>query len=146
MATQSGGGETVGPSICACVNMRRASRAVTRLYDRALEPSGLKVTQYSVLANVMRSGPINVTRLAALLVLDRTTLVRNLKPLEAAGFLKETATRDPREKALEITAAGRDVVEAAAHHWKGVQTRLRDHLGTDLLDQLAVLVTALEEL
>jgi DNA-binding MarR family transcriptional regulator len=146
MATKSGGDNAVGPSICACVNMRRASRAVTRLYDRALAPSGLKVTQYSVLANVMRSGPVNVTKLAALLVLDRTTLVRNLKPLEAAGFLKETPTGDPREKALEITEAGREAVQAAAQHWKAVQTRLRDHLGSNLLDQLAVLVTALEEL
>jgi DNA-binding MarR family transcriptional regulator len=146
MAANGGYQTTVGPSACACVNLRRASRAITRLYDKALDPSGLKVTQYSVLANVMRSGPINVTKLALLLKLDRTTLVRNLKPLESAGFLQQVATDDPRERVLAVSEAGRRAVEAASPHWQAVQSQLRDHLGAEFLEQLAVLVTALEEL
>lgn len=140
------GNNAVGPSVCTCVNLRRASRAITRVYDKALEGSGLKVTQYSILANIKRSGPINVSNLSRILKLERTTLVRNLKSLEAAGYVEESASSDPRERVLAISETGRAVVDAATPLWQAVQRQVREHLGDEQLERLAVLVTALEEL
>ena len=134
------------PSICTCVNVRRASRAITRIYDKALEPTGLKITQYSVLANVAYSGPLNISKLARILKLDRTTLVRNLKSLEASGFIENTAVSDPRERAIGITESGRAVVEGARPYWSIAQKQVEDHIGADAIQQLNLLVTSLEKL
>lgn len=135
------------PSICSCVNLRRASRAITRIYDKALEPVDLKITQYSVLANVARSGPLSSSNLARILRLDRTTLVRNLKSLEAAGFIEEhPEVTDPRERAIRITEAGRLMVEKARPLWVQAQQQIEEHLGSAALQQLTSLVTSLETL
>jgi DNA-binding MarR family transcriptional regulator len=133
-------------SICNCVNLRRASRAMTRIYDKALEPADLKLTQYSVLANVARSGPLNVSKLARILNLDRTTLVRNLKPLESSGFIENAEVSDPRERAIRITEPGRRLVEKAQPYWVVAQKQIEDQLGAAGLQQLRLLVTSLEKL
>ena len=133
------------PSLCSCVNLRRASRAITRIYDKALEPADLKITQYSVLANVARSGPVSSSNLARLLRLDRTTLVRNLKSLQDAGFIEDhPEVTDPRERAIRITESGRRRVEQARPYWMLAQKSIEDRLGTDGLQQLNLLVTSLE--
>lgn len=135
------------PSICACVNLRRASRAITRIYDKALEPTQLKITQYSVLANVARSGPVTSSKLARLLRLDRTTLVRNLKPLESAGLIENHPdVADSRERAIRITDSGRQVVELARPRWLLAQKQIENRLGPEGLQQLGSLATALEKL
>ena len=134
------------PSVCICVNVRRASRAITRIYDKALEPSNLKVTQFSVLVTVMHAGPINTTNLSRLLNLDRTTLVRNLKCAEQSGYTETIAASNPRERLIAISASGRKAVEAAMPHWRAVQRQLRDHLGREHLEQFAVLAASLEKL
>src|SRR4051812_34403538 len=105
------------PSACLCVNVRRASRAITRIYDQALEASGLKVTQFSLLKNIQAHGPLNITALGKLLMLDRTTLVRNLKPLETAGLIENSPSAAPRERRVGITRQGRQTVKAALSHW-----------------------------
>lgn len=135
-----------GPSICVCVNIRRASRAITKIYDKALEPSRLKVTQFSVLANILHSGPINVSNLSRILNLDRTTLVRNLKSSELSGFIENIATSDPRERLLAISESGRLAVETAMPYWRAVQKKVRTQIGLEQLEQLAVLMTGLEKL
>jgi DNA-binding MarR family transcriptional regulator len=132
------------PSICNCVNLRRASRAITRIYDKAMEPAQLKITQYSVLANVAHSGPLNISKLARILKLDRTTLVRNLKSLEAAGFIENTDVSDPRERAIRITESGRLVVDQARPYWLSAQRQMEERLGAEGLLQLSALVTTLE--
>ncbi len=134
------------PSVCTCLNVRRASRAITRIYDKALQPSNLKATQYSVLANIVHSGPLNISNLSRILKLDRTTLVRNLKSLESAGLTENVATSDPRERLVGISELGRNAVETALPHWKAVQKQIREHLGREHLEQLGVLVMALESL
>jgi len=134
------------PSPCTCVNVRRASRAITRIYDKALEPADLKITQYSVLANVAYSGPLNISKLARILNLDRTTLVRNLKPLEASGFVEATEVSDPRERAIRITEPGRTVVDKARPYWKNAQKEVEKHIGADGIQQLNLLVMSLEKL
>ncbi|GFO68908.1 MarR family transcriptional regulator [Geomonas limicola] len=135
------------PSVCSCVNLRRASRAITRIYDKALEPVDLKITQYSVLANVARSGPLSSSNLARILRLDRTTLVRNLKSLQAAGFIEDhPEAGDPRERAIRITEAGHLMVDKARPLWGLAQRQIEDHLGSAALNQLTTLVTSLETL
>jgi DNA-binding MarR family transcriptional regulator len=135
-----------GPSKCVCVNLRRASRTITKIYDKALEPSKLKVTQFSVLVTIMNCGPINVSNLSRLLNLDRTTLVRNLKSSELACYIEDVAGSDPRERLLAISASGRLAVEEALPCWRAVQKQVRSELGPENLEQLAVLLTGLEKL
>ena len=137
---------SVRPSLCNCVNVRRASRAITRIYDKALVPADLKITQYSVLANVARSGPLNISKLARILKLDRTTLVRNLKSLEAAAFIEDAAISDPRERAICITESGRALVEKAQPYWALAQKQIEDFLGAEAIQQFNFLVTSLEKL
>ncbi|WP_173202030.1 MarR family winged helix-turn-helix transcriptional regulator [Geobacter sp. SVR] len=134
------------PSACMCVNVRRASRAVTRIYDQALEPSGLKVTQFSLLKNIEAHGPLNISTLAKVLMLDRTTLVRNLKPLENAGFIENSPSADPRERQVGITGQGRVVVKAALPRWQEVQRQMAGHIGAENMQLLAQLASALEDL
>jgi DNA-binding MarR family transcriptional regulator len=80
--------ELVKCTNCACFNPRKVARAVTQLYDDALRPAGLRVTQFSLLVVVRMAGPVSVTRLAELTVLDRTTLTRNLELLERQGWIE----------------------------------------------------------
>jgi DNA-binding MarR family transcriptional regulator len=137
---------TPRPSLCSCVNLRRASRAITRIYDRALEPAQLKITQYSVLANVARFGPLNISKLARILKLDRTTLVRNLKSLELSCYIENVPVSDPRERAICITESGRSLVERAQPYWSLAQKQIEENLGAEGVLQLNALVTALENL
>ncbi|MBU5638975.1 MarR family winged helix-turn-helix transcriptional regulator [Geomonas sp. Red69] len=134
------------PSVCSCVNLRRASRAITRVYDDALQPAGLKVTQYSVLANLSRAGAVSVSTLARMLRLDRTTLVRNLKALERAGLVEEAPSSDPRERGVSLSEAGRGAVTQARPRWQQAQQLIEERLGADGVRQLGALALALEEL
>lgn len=134
------------PSVCICMNFRRASRAITRIYDQALEPSGLKITQFSMLMNIDAHGPLNVTALARLLTLDRTTLVRNLKPLESAGLIVNAPSGDPRERQVSLTGQGKNVVGEALPRWKDAQRKIKQSVGPDNLHVLSRLTTLLEGL
>ena len=134
------------PSACFCVNVRRASRAITKIYDQTMAPSGLKVTQYSLLNNIDAHGPLNISALAKLLTLDRTTLVRNLKPLEAAGFIENRPSPNPRERQVSITNHGRQTVALAQPLWKQAQRRMSQHIGAENLGMLGHLAGVLEGL
>lgn len=134
------------PSICVCLNVRRASRAITKIYDQALNSSGLKVTQFSVLKNIEAYGPLSTSTLAKLLMLDRTTLVRNLKLLESAGFIENSPSPDPRERQIGITDRGRRAIEEADIHWLAVQRQMKQQIGAENLKALGHLVTLLEGL
>ena len=89
---------------CACLNLRGAARAVTQMYDEVLRPSGLKATQFSVLAAVATIGPAAMTVIAKALVMDRTTLTRNLKPLMDRGLVKAgKGADDRRQRRIVVT-------------------------------------------
>src|SRR6201997_5498618 len=92
---------------CACSTLRRATRAVTAMYDAALAPSGLRITQFSVLSALARLGPLPITRLATEAALDRSTMGRNLDPLERRGLVRiNVGNADQRERIAHLTAAG----------------------------------------
>src|SRR2546430_9248050 len=118
------------PSDCPCIRLGSLTRRVTQLYDQALAPSGLTLTQYSVLAHALRQGAApTLSELAQLLYTDRTTLTRNLKPLADAGLLKLGDGADARSKAVLVTAKGRGALRAARPLWKEAQARLRAQAG-----------------
>ena len=132
------------PSACTCFRLRSLTRRVTQLYDQALAPSGLTVTQYSVLAHALRQGAApTLSELAQLLYTDRTTLTRNLKPLADAGLVKVGDGADARSKAVLVTAKGRGALRAARPLWKEAQARLRAQAGSA---RLATLHGLIEEL
>ncbi len=116
---------------CTCAMLRRTARRLTQAYDRVLKPSGLRLTQYSLLANVSRAGGLSITELAARLEMDRTTLTRNLGPLEKAGWLRVLPGADLRSRAVEITPAGRRLFEEARPLWQAAERDLRRRMGQE---------------
>lgn len=116
-------------SICACFNLRKAARAMTQHFDERLKPSGLLVTQFTILVTVgsVKAGTIN--ELAEILVMDRTTLTRNLKPLEREGWLTSEPGHDQRTRVITLTEAGEAVVAKALPLWKQAQSVVEETLG-----------------
>ena len=114
------------------------------MYDSALAPSGLRITQLSVLSTLARLGPLPVTRLAAEAALDRSTMGRNLDPLERRGLVRiKVGEVDQRERVVHLTAAGERAIEAARPHWRAAQARIASLVQPSairaLADQLAAL-------
>ena len=106
---------------CACTAIRRASRAITHHYDEALRDSGLRNTQFTLLATLVQTGPMAMTRLAAFLSLERTTLTRNLKSLLREGLVESRAQKDGRVRKIAITAKGEAQARATFPLWKKAQ-------------------------
>lgn len=116
---------------CYCANLRRAALAATALYDDALAPHGMKVTQFSLLHAVERRGRANLTALAAGTGLDRSTLGRNLRVLEGMGLVTLSPGDDQRDRVASLTARGRTRLRAATRTWKELQGALAATLGDD---------------
>ena len=133
-------------SPCHCLNIRRASRAVTQLYDHVLTPIGLKVTQYSLLRNLQQVEPVNMNELAQKLRLDRTTLNRNLQPLIQAGFITVRAGEDLRSRQVMLTESGHAVLENALPFWNQAQASLEEYLGAADLAVFEKMLSRLENL
>ncbi len=133
---------------CACFNLRKASRVVTRLYDEALQPVGILGTQLPLLVGLRALGPATVQALAEMLVIDRTTLSRSLGPLERDGLVRVEPGEDRRERLLALTTKGRRRLERAVPLWKKAQRRIVRALGQDryarLLKDLGQLVRSTE--
>lgn len=109
---------------CACLSFRQASRTVTQLFDDALVPVGLVSTQLPVLVVLGVYGPLTVSRVAALLLMDRTTLNRVLKPLQVRGYVRTISTTDKRKNMLELTSKGHEIIVAAHPLWQKAQEQI----------------------
>jgi DNA-binding MarR family transcriptional regulator len=131
---------------CACGRLRRAARALTQLYDDALAPIGLRVTQFSLLRTLAQHGPLRISDLAARQLLDRTALSRNLDPLIARGLVCATPGRDARTREVALTPAGARELHAAAPAWRAAQAQVRARVGDHRLDALIELLGELEAL
>jgi len=116
---------------CACRNLRRTARAVTQLYDKTLRPSGLRITQFTLLVAVALSEPVPITRLADALDLDRTTLARDLKPLTEQGLVQIAAGEDRRMRVVRLTSQGRQAIGRAYPLWQRAQARIVEGSGPD---------------
>jgi DNA-binding MarR family transcriptional regulator len=121
---------------CACSQLRRTARAASNVYDRYLAPVGLTVTQYAVLVNIGRAERIRRTDLAAELGMDRTTLTRNLRPLETRKLLESVTGDDRREKLLQLTSAGVKRLEASYPLWAEAQRYVTGEIGERGLSRL----------
>jgi DNA-binding MarR family transcriptional regulator len=115
---------------CNCLAVRQAARHITQFYDQFLAPAGLRTSQFSILAKLQGFGPLSINALAAELVMDRTTLGRNILPLERDGLIEITpGSSDRRTKQLRLTKAGAARLRAAAPGWKEAQARFEEVFG-----------------
>jgi DNA-binding MarR family transcriptional regulator len=111
-------------SECNCLAIRQAARHITQFYDQLFAPTGLRATQFAILARLRQNGPMPINALATLLVMDRTTLGRNILPLQRDGLLEvRPSPSDRRRHELRLTEAGRDLHRAGIKHWEEAQRR-----------------------
>jgi DNA-binding MarR family transcriptional regulator len=109
---------------CNCLAIRQAARHVSQFYDQLLAPSGLRATQFAILSRLQRGGPMTINELAAKLVMDRTTLGRNLLPLEREGLVEiGPGATDRRRREVRLSAAGAARLAAARRGWAQAQKR-----------------------
>jgi DNA-binding MarR family transcriptional regulator len=137
-----------GSEECNCFAVRAAARHISQAYDQFLAPAGLRASQFSILAKLKQRGPLKINALADAMVMDRTTLGRNILPLERDGLIGiERAVSDRRAKELHLTKAGAKRFEAARKKWSAAQARFEGMFGakraTDLRELLRA-VTASE--
>jgi DNA-binding MarR family transcriptional regulator len=117
---------------CACTILRQAARVTTQHFDSALATSGLRISQLSVLTTLQYIGPKTINELAEVMVLDRTTLGRNLRPLQREGFIAiEAGKEDRRTKKLVLTRKGEIVAAKAMDSWGDAQTSFENAIGLD---------------
>jgi DNA-binding MarR family transcriptional regulator len=114
---------------CACQNLRRLSRVVTRIYDQELSPAGLEITQFGLLTALAAVGEANQKRLSAGFAMDSTTLTRTLGLLRKQGWVRARRGKDRRERLFSLTETGRRQMAMAQPHWERAERRLRKELG-----------------
>ena len=117
------------PEPCVCATLRMAARAVTQLYDNALRPIGLRATQFQTLTEIRSAGEVTVTGLTRLLLIDQTTLTRNLAVLERDGLLRAVPQADGRVKAVRLTRKGELTLRKAFPLWIATQTQMTNAMG-----------------
>ena len=117
------------PLDCACFNTRKVARLLGQVYDRALEPSGLKNTQFAALAVAAGHGPISITELSRSMEIERTTLTRNLQLLQRDGLVRIGTGVDARSKTVTVTARGKRRLKAALPLWAAAQERVSQTFG-----------------
>jgi DNA-binding MarR family transcriptional regulator len=127
---------------CACSQLRRTARAASAIYDRYLAPIGLTVTQYAILVNIGRADRISRTDLADLMGMERTTLTRNLQPLERQSLIKTTTGGDRRERLIHLTPTGLKRLESAYPLWAEAQRFFVAEVGEKGLTQLRHALTS----
>ena len=138
--------ESAMARLCMCNSVRRASRALTNLYDAILAPSGLRVMQFSLLAHLASVDEATLMRLAEMRAIDRTTLTRNLMPLERDGLVTIVAGTDRRMRVVRITDAGRAAMQRAYPYWQMAQQQMITGLGGERFDALLGEMEALSAL
>jgi DNA-binding MarR family transcriptional regulator len=120
-----------GTGYCASFNFRRTSRAVTRLYDRALEESGIRSTQFAILVGIAKNQPVSIGALADVLVIDNTTLTRSLRLLEKEGLVAISNRAAMRQRFLTITANGEHALARSLPAWRAAHERFVATIGPE---------------
>jgi DNA-binding MarR family transcriptional regulator len=132
-----------GSEECNCFAVRAAARHISQSYDQFLAPTGLRASQFSILAKLKQKGPLTINALAEDMVMDRTTLGRNILPLERDGLIRiERAASDRRAKELRLTKAGEQRFQAARKKWSAAQARFETAFGAKRAKDLRVLLQA----
>jgi len=118
-----------GTGYCASFNFRKTARAVTSLFDTALQKSGIRSTQFAILVGIAKSQPVSIGALANLLVIDDTTLTRSLRLLQTEGFIAISNRAAMRQRFLTITAKGERVLARSLPAWRNAQERFVATIG-----------------
>ena len=131
------------PEECNCLAVRQAARHVTQFYDQIMASAGLRTTQFSILAKLLRLGPLTINALAVQMIMDRTTLGRTIQPLVRQGLVAVIRGRaDRRSKELHLTAAGAERLHDAVKLWIRAQDRFAEIFGADRTTDLRALMHA----
>ena len=126
---------------CNCLAIRQAARHVTQFYDQLFAPMGLRATQYAILSRLRQRGPMSINALANLLVMDRTTLGRNILPLQRDGLIEVAASaEDRRRHELRLTEAGVKLHREGLKHWEEAQNRFNAVFGDERATALRALL------
>jgi DNA-binding MarR family transcriptional regulator len=132
--------------VCNCLALREATRHVTQFYDQFLAPSGLRTTQFSILIRLRLAGPMTINALAKSLVMDRTTLGRNILPLEREGLIEIVpGSVDRRSKVVHLTEVGAARLRAARAGWSQAQKNFETAFGRRRATHLRTLLHAVTE-
>jgi DNA-binding MarR family transcriptional regulator len=127
--------------LCNCSVLRKAARRVSMLYDRALDPAGVRLTQYALLAELDRTGPMTITELANAMVMERNGLGHNLQPLERDGLVRMEIGSDRRSRNIVMTELGRQRLAEAKPLWRRAQKRFATAFGAEEIRVLRALLT-----
>ncbi len=125
---------------CTNLKARQFSRVLTRFFDAELAKSGLKATQFSLLAKIYNGGPVSPSNLALRMELDKSSLTRNLRPLQEAGFIVQDVGSDARNRLISLTEAGREKYVEANMHWNSAEKNIGNILGKDRINAIHTLV------
>ena len=120
-----------GTGYCASFNFRRTARAVTRLYDAALQESGIRSTQFAILVGIAKSQPVSMGALADMLVIDRTTLTRSLRLLQKEKLITISKRAAMRQRFLEITKTGEETLAKSLPLWRAAHARFVATVGAE---------------
>ena len=116
---------------CACFDLRKATRAVSRMYDGFLRDEGLNITQFSLLRLIRTEKELSISTLGRYMVMDRTSITRALAPLERDGLINSRPGADKRIRIVSVTNKGRKLVEEAEPKWRQAQEALIETIGED---------------
>lgn len=130
------------PQGCTNLQLRQITRRVTQHYDAHLAAAGMKTTQYSLLSHVLKLGPMRPSDLAQAMMMEPSTLTRNLKPLMAQGWVEQAPGEDGRSRLVHITPAGSAQRALAQRHWRAAQQSLNELLGVHRVNALHGLIQA----
>lgn len=131
---------------CICVMLRRTAGAVTEKYDKALKDQGISIHGFSILANLSIKYPVTTTELALKVGLDRTTMVRNLKKLKDAGYVKNVSGSGERDNQLILTESGRNIRDNAKVCWDLVQKEFIDRFGAESMEEFMQMLYEMQKM
>ena len=127
---------------CACATVRRTDRVLTQFYDEILAPSGLYITQFTLLATLSQAAPVTINRLAEIMDMDRTTLSRNLEVLVKQHMVRIEEGEDRRMRQVHLTQEGEQALRRALPLWQEAQARIEHALGRERFDGLLTELSA----
>ena len=120
-----------GTGYCVCFNSRKTARAVTQLYDAALQPSGIRTTQLALLVGVAKTEPVSIGRLGEVLIIDRTTLTRSLRLMQREKLLSISPRSVMRQRFVMLSPKGWRALKRSLPHWRKIQEAFLDTIGED---------------
>src|SRR5215831_6873970 len=123
--------DLTGTGSCASFNFRRAARAMTALFDHALQGSGIRSTQFTILTAIAKAQPVSVGKVSETLVMDATTLTRNLNLLRKGGLVTVSPRGSMRKRFVSLTAEGEKALARAVPLWREIQQKFVNRIGED---------------